>query len=192
MLGAVAEDDLGALAHEREGERAGVGLPHDGVEPLDEVAEALLGGHARGLQALFLAQVLHDQEQAGGSSSAMRMAVMVIRTGRLSCRCRRRRSKRMSRWATPVASTSSGAGEQAVGAHDQVQLAAEDIGLVQVKRVEEGRIDGEHAQVGADEQEAGGHAGDDRLRVPPEVEDRALLLHPRAQERARAAAGARG
>ena len=66
VLGAVAEDDLGALAHEREGERAGVGLPHDGVEPLDEVAEALLGGHARGLQALLLAQVLHDQQEAGG------------------------------------------------------------------------------------------------------------------------------
>ena len=76
-----------------------------------------------------------------------------------------------------------GAGEQAVGAHDQGQLAAEDIVLVQVKRVEEGGIDGEHAQVGAEEQEAGGHARDDRLRIPPEVEDRALLLHLRAQER---------
>ena len=75
-----------------------------------------------------------------------------------------------------------GAGEQAVGAHDQVQLAAEDIVPVQVKRVEEGGIDGEHAQVGAEEQEAGGHARDDRLRIPPEVEDRALLLHLRVQE----------
>ena len=116
------------------------------------------------------------------SASAMRMAVRVIRTGRLSCRCLRCRSNRTSRWATPVASTSWARGSRPSRAHDQGQLAAEDIVPVQVKRVEEGGIDGEHAQVGAEEQEAGGHARDDRLRIPPEVEDRALLLHLRVQE----------
>ena len=183
VLGVVAEDDLGALAHEREGERAGVGLPHDGVEPLDEVAEALLGGQARGLQALLLAEVLHDQEEAGGvllrhvdggQGDQDRPALLALPQVQIE---------------EDVALGDArgqhlvGTGDQAVGAHDQGQVAAEDIVLVQVKRVEEGGVDGEHAQVGGEEQEAGGHARDDRLRIPPEVEDRALLLHLRAQER---------
>ncbi len=59
-----AEDRVGALAHEREAERGRVRLPHDGVEPLHQVLESLLGLLARRLQALFLGQVLDDEQQA--------------------------------------------------------------------------------------------------------------------------------
>ena len=179
---AIAEDDLGALAHEREGERARVGLPHDGVEPLDEVAEALLGGHARRLQALLLAQVLHDQQEAGGILLGHADGGQGDQDGPALLPLPQVQIEEEVALGDARGQHLVGAGDQAVGAHDQGQLAADDIVLVQVKRVEEGGIDGEHAQVGVEEQEAGGHARDDRLRIPPEVEDRALLLRLRAQE----------
>ena len=125
VLGAVAEDDLGALAHEREGERAGVGLPHDGVEPLDEVAEALLGGHARGLQALLLAQVLHDQEEAGGILLGHADGGQGDQDGPALLPLSQVQIEEKVALGDARGQHLVGAGDQAVGAHDQGQLAAE-------------------------------------------------------------------
>ena len=67
-------------------------------------------------------------------------------------RCVRCRSKRTSCWATPVASTSWARGSRPSARTTRSSSRPRTSSSVQVERVEEGAVDGEHAQVGAEEQ----------------------------------------
>ena len=177
-----AQDGLGPLADEGKPERGGVGFPHDGVEALDQVAKTLLGRPPRRLQALLLAEILDDQEQPGRlvarhadpghrDEHRARLATrgqvqveeeVVLRTARLQ--------------------HLAGAADQRLGAGDVGEGSANDVLLAEPERLEEGRVDRENHEVGREQEQPGGHAGDDLLGIAAQIGDGALLLHLRSQQ----------
>ena len=159
-----------------------VGLPHDGVQALHEIAEALLGGAARGVQALLLGEVLDGEEEARflllgdaeagdgdahGPALAPRGQVQVEGDVVL-------RHPRLEHLAD--------AAQEAVGVGHLVEAAADHVAALQREGLEERPVGGQDAQVARQHEEAGRHARHDLLGVALQVEDGALLPDLVAQE----------
>ena len=181
-LGGKAEDGLGALADEREAQGGRIGFPHDGVEALHEILEALLRGEARRLEALLLGQVLDDEEQArffllldadarhGDAHGARLVPVKEVKL------------EEHVGLGDAGLHHLAGATQEALGTDDVLEGVAHDVVATQEERFEEGAVRGEHAQVGGEQEQARRHRGDDLLGVTLQVEDGALLLHLVAEQ----------
>src|SRR5215813_10791373 len=181
-LGGEAQHGPRALADEGEAQAGRIRFPHDGVQALYEVLEALLGLLARGEQALLFREVFDDQEQPGvfllldadardGHPHGPRLAAMRKVEVKEEIALRRARLHHLA-----------GAPHQPLRAHEIIEPASQRLVAPEEEGLKEGAVRREHAQVFGQHEKSGGYRGHDLLRVALEVEDGALMLDLIAEE----------